>query len=201
MSLHNIKFTTVPNTYIATGNVGWLPSAKYLWASIRKDKQWPPAPKPTASPSTSGSSTATPKPSSSPSVKLVTAPSDVHVIVMNASGKSGLGDAAASSLRARGFNIDSVTSTTRVLAKTKVRYNASYSEGAKTAAYAARTNQLVEDKTLDKAVVIVIGKDWTNARAVPVDSNNGPINGPGAQHNVISAGDSICSAGNNRTKS
>ena len=201
MSLHNIKFTTVPNTYIANGNVGWLPSAKYLWASIRKDKQWPPAPKPTASPSTSGSSTATPKPSSSPSVKLVTAPSDVHVIVMNASGKSGLGDAAASSLRARGFNIDSVTSTTRVLAKTKVRYNASYSEGAKTAAYAARTNQLVEDKTLDKAVVIVIGKDWTNARAVPVDSNNGPINGPGAQHNVISAGDSICSAGNNRTKS
>ena len=201
MSLKNIKFTTVPNEYIENGNVGWLPSAKYLWASIRKDKQWPPVPKPTASPSTSGSPSVTPKPSTSPSVKLVTAPSDVHVIVMNASGKDGLGYAASNSLRARGFIIDNVTSTTRVLDKTKVRYNLSYSEGAKTAAYSARTSQLVEDKTLDKAVVVVIGKDWTNARAVPVDSTEGPINGPGAVDNVISAGDSICSSGNNRTKS
>jgi LCP family protein required for cell wall assembly len=201
MSLKNIKFTTVPNEYIENGNVGWLPSAKYLWASIRKDKQWPPAPKPTASPSTTASPTATPKPSVTPTTKLVTAPSDVHVIVMNASGKDGLGYAASNSLRARGFIIDSVTSTTRVLDKTKVRYNAAYSEGAKTAAYSARTSQLVEDKTLDKAVVVVVGKDWTNARAVTVENNDGPINGPGAVDNVISAGDSICSSGNNRTKS
>jgi LCP family protein required for cell wall assembly len=201
MSLHNIKFTTVPNEYIENGNVGWLPSAKLLWASIRKDKQWPPAPKP--KPSTSGSPTAKPtaSPSVSPSVKLVTAPSDVHVIVMNASGKDGLGYAASNSLRAQGFIIDNVTSTTRVLAATKVRYNASYSEGAKTAAYSARTSELVEDKSLDKAVVVVVGKDWKSARAVNIDSNNGPINGPDAGSNVISAGDSICSAGNNRTKS
>ena len=203
MSLHNIKFTTVPNEYIENGNVGWLPSAKYLWASIRKDKQWPPAPKPTASPSTSGSATTKPiaSPSASPSVKLVTAPSDVHVIVMNASGKDGLGYAASNSLRSQGFVIDNVTSTTRVLATTKVRYNAAYSEGAKTAAYSARTSELVEDKSLDKAVVVVIGKDWTNARAVHIDSDTGPINGPGAVDNVISAGDAICSSGNNRTKS
>jgi len=201
MSLHNIKFTTVPNEYIASGNVGWLPSAKLLWASIRKDKQWPPVPKP--KPSTSGSPTAMPtaSPSVSPTVKLVTAPSDVHVIVMNASGKDGLGYAASNSLRAQGFIIDNVTSTTRILAATKVRYNASYSEGAKTAAYSARTSELIEDKSLDKAVVVVIGKDWKSARAVNIDSNNGPINGPGAGTNVISAGDSICSAGNNRTKS
>jgi LCP family protein required for cell wall assembly len=205
MSLHNIKFTTVPNEYIANGNVGWLPSAKLLWASIRKDKQWPPAKKPKPSPSTSGSvtasSTPTASPSKSPSLKLVTAPSDVHVIVMNASGQDGLGYAASNSLRARGFLIDNVTSTTRVLAGTKVRYNPSYSEGAKTAAYSARTTELVEDKSLKKAVVVVIGKDWKNARAVHIDSSNGPINGPGAGTNVISAGDSICSAGNNRTKS
>jgi len=120
---------------------------------------------------------------------------------MNASGKDGLGYAASNSLRAQGFIIDNVTSTTRILAATKVRYNASYSEGAKTAAYSARTSELIEDKSLDKAVVVVIGKDWKSARAVNIDSNNGPINGPGAGTNVISAGDSICSAGNNRTKS
>jgi LCP family protein required for cell wall assembly len=203
MSLKNIKFTTVPSEYIANGNVGWLPSAKLLWASIRKDKQWPPAPKPTASPSTSGSPTNSPSasPSASPSVKLVTSPSDVHVIVMNASGKDGLGYAASNSLRAQGFVIDNVTSTSRTLATTKVRYNASYSEGAKTLAYSARTSELVEDKSLDKAVVVLIGQDWTNARAVNIDNNNGPINGPDAVDTVISAGDSICSSGNNRTKS
>lgn len=121
---------------------------------------------------------------------------------MNASGNAGLGYAASNSLHSRGFIIDNVTSTTRVLARTKVRYNAAYSEGAKTAAYSARTSQLVEDKSLDRAAVIVIGKDWKSARAVPIKSTgNGPINGPGAAGNVISASDSICSAGNNRTKS
>jgi hypothetical protein len=120
---------------------------------------------------------------------------------MNASGKEGMGFAASNSLRAQGFIIDNVTSTTRVIAKTKVRYNVSFSEGAKTAAYSARTSELVEDATLDKAVVVVVGKDWTNARAVSVDNNKGPINGPDAVDNVISAGDSICSSGNNRTKS
>lgn len=120
---------------------------------------------------------------------------------MNASGKDGLGYAASNSLRAQGFVIDNVTSTSRTLATTKVRYNASYSEGAKTLAYSARTSELVEDKSLDKAVVVLIGQDWTNARAVNIDNNNGPINGPDAVDTVISAGDSICSSGNNRTKS
>ena len=202
MSLSHIKFTTVPNKYIENGNVGWLPSANLLWAAIRKDKLWPPKPKPTVSPSGSPSSSPSVTSSPSPSVELVTAPSDVHVIVMNASGNAGLGYAASNSLHSRGFIIDNVTSTTRVLARTKVRYNAAYSEGAKTAAYSARTSQLVEDKSLDRAAVIVIGKDWKSARAVPIKSSgNGPINGPGAAGNVISASDSICSAGNNRTKS
>ena len=201
MSLNNIKFTTVPNTYIENGNVGWLPSAKLLWASIRKDKQWPPKPKPKPTPSFSSTPTNSPKPSVSPSVKLVTPPSDVHVIVMNASGTDGQGYAASNSLRAQGFIIDNVLTASNLLTKTEVKYNTAYSESAKTAAYSARTTHLVEDKTLDRAVVVMVGKDWTNARAVPVESNDGPINGPGAVNNVISAGDSICSSGNNRTKS
>lgn len=199
MNLQNIKFTTVPNQYIDNGNVGWLPSAKFLWAAIRKDKQWPPAPKP--NPSSSASASASAKPTPTPTVKLVTPPSDVHVVVMNASGRDGLGYAAAESLRSKGFIIDTVTTAPRIIATTKVRYAAAYSEGAKTAAYSARTTELVKDATLERAVVVVVGKDWTNARAVPVAENNGPINGPGASGNVLSAGDSICSSGNNRTKS
>ena len=203
MPLSQIKFVTVPNKYIENGNVGWLPEAKKMWAAIKKDKPWPPVTKPTPKPSTSISTgtSPTPTPSTSPTTTLVTPPGDVHVVVVNASGVDGLGYKASNSLRERGFIIDNVTSVSKVIPKTKVRYNANYSESAKTAAYSARTKELVEDKSLDRAVVVVIGKDWTNTRKVPVDSNNGPINGEGNDTNVISAGDSICSNGNNRTKS
>ena len=199
MPLSNIKFVTVPNKYIENGNVGWLPSAKTLWAAIKKDKPWPPVTKPKPKPSTSTSTS--PTPTVSPTTSLVTPPGDVHVVVVNASGIDGLGYKASNSLRTRGFVIDNVSSVSRVIPKTKVRYNANYSESAKTTAYSARTKELVEDKTLERAVVVVIGKDWTTARKVPVDSNNGPVNGEGSGTNVISAGDSVCSNGNNRTKS
>ena len=199
MSLNQIKFTTVPNEYIENGNVGWLASAKIMFAAIRKDKQWPPAPKPQTSPSGSptGSPTGSPsqsasaKPTPSPSVTLVTPPKDVRVLVVNASGRTNLGTVAADSLRARGFNIDGITSVAKIIPKTKVRYRAEFSESARTAAYSARTDLLVVDPTLDRAVVVVVGKDWTNAREVPLSSGGG---------GVISAGDNVCSAGNNRTK-
>lgn len=197
MSLNLIKFTTVPNEYIENGNVGWLPSSKILFAAIRKDKPWPPTPKPSASPSVSPSVSASSSPSvsasptPSPSVTLLTPPSDVRVLVVNASGRTNLGTAAADSLRARGFIIDGISSVSKIIPTTKVRYRAEYSESARTAAYSARTETLVVDPTLDKAVVVVIGKDWTNAREVPIASSNG---------GVISAGDNVCSAGNNRTK-
>ena len=193
MSLNEIKFTTVPNQYIENGNVGWLPSAKVLFASIRKDKMWPPAPKPTSSatstPNTSPSITGNPSPS--PTVTLVTPPQDIHVAVVNASGRTDLGTSAAESLRARGFVIDSISSVSHSIPQTKIRYRPEYSESAKSAAYSARSETLVVDKTLGKAVVIVVGQDWTDAREVPIKSG-----GDG----IISAGDNVCSAGNNRTQ-
>ena len=201
MPLSNIKFVTVPNKYIDNGNVGWLPEAKKMWAAIKKDKPWPPVTKPKPKPSSSTSPSSSPTPSVSPSTSLVTPAEDVHVVVVNASGVEGLGYKASNSLRTRGFIIDNVTSVSKVIPKTKVRYNESYSESAKTAAFSARTKELIVDRTLERAVVVVIGKDWTNARKVPLESNDGPINGEGIGTNVISAGDSICSNGNNRTKS
>lgn len=200
LSSKRIKLVATPYQLIGDGNVHWTAKTEQLWAAIRNDQPWPPEPSPTASgasssPTTRVSPSVTPSPS--PSTSLITPPKNIHVQVLNGTEKTGLARNVATQLKALGFNVVGVSSSSKKVTATEIHYNPSYLESARTVAYASRSTKLVKDSQLTKVVQIVIGPDWTSARKVVLAVTN--TQGTDAT-GVTNAATATCTEGNNRIK-
>jgi LCP family protein required for cell wall assembly len=99
---------------------------------------------------------------------LKTAPADIHVKVVNASGVAGNGTKAAAALAAIGFQITSVVTGTSTLATTVVHYSPSYDQSGRTLTAAVTGATSVVDHSLGGTLVLYVGADYSGVQKVSV---------------------------------
>ena len=194
----NITFVTTPYTLKGDGNVHWTSETERMWKALQNEQEWPPAKSSTASaePSVSPSGSPTTSVTIDPAAAaLVTAPSDVHVNVVNGTLTTGLGGKVASKLRKQGFIVGSTTTAKTQVFATEIHYNSKFKTAAQTLAYAMQNAVLVKDNSLTKYLTVVIGPDYTSVRKVVL-----PEPSASATPGVVNGATVACSAGNNKVK-
>lgn len=133
----DISFTTVPwipDPANPQATVVWKePAADQLWTDIREDKPIPGTPAAAAAQAAAqdaASPTGSPTESAQPPLK--TRPAAIRVSVVNASGTPGVGTTVADQLRAQGFQVVSVSSSSTTQTGTVVRRSPVYDESGRT---------------------------------------------------------------------
>ena len=170
----DITFLTVPWKSRGDGeNVLWIDSkAEPIWAAMKADTAYPPK----ATVVAVGE-----KP-------LKTPPADVHVRVLNGTGTSGIAKKAAAELTALGFIVDGVGTADRGnYGVTTVKFDPKYDESARTLTYAAKTTTTNSQTGLGRTITLIIGKDWTGARAVTVSPSPSASGSKSGGKNAASA--------------
>jgi hypothetical protein len=165
IGLDNIQFVTVPTEpYPPDHNrLQWTGDAQTLWDLLKADQPLPGTSAATSS--SSASPTQTPSPTESP---LVAAPATINVRVLNGAGVQGAASKAADELRALGYNVVGVGTTSKVTT-TVVRWAQPRDESART--LAAATGATTEEVPgLGQVVTLVVGPDYVGAKAVTVTS-------------------------------
>jgi LCP family protein required for cell wall assembly len=155
LSPSHITFTTVPNKPRGDGaNLLWVTDqSNAIWAAMKADKPLPGSSAPTGQPA------------------LVTAPSSIHVKVLNATGVPGSARKAANQLQALGFIVTSVGNASGApQATTSVSYDPGYNESSRTLGYAANTTVLTSQSGLGSTLVLYVGSNWKAPRAVVIKS-------------------------------
>lgn len=172
----DITFVTMPFLWRDDGaNVEIdQPKAQQIWNAIKEDTPWPP-----------------PVSVGPDGQKLIMAPSDIYVNVVNNSGDETLTARAQTQLRMAGFNINQVTTGDRVTNTTKVQYPADLEDSARTVAYA--TDATMKQQQEGWAVTLIIGRDWNGVEdsivvRKPKKSNDGGT----ATEETTSAADTVC---------
>lgn len=98
--------------------------------------------------------------------KVTVPPSDVQVVVLNATARSGLARSTGDALAAESFHVDRFgNAETHTLSRTVVRYSEGHKDAAKTVA-AATGATLKLDNTVGDAVTLVLGGDFTQVHAL-----------------------------------
>jgi LCP family protein required for cell wall assembly len=164
VSPSKVQFVTVPWVARSDGaNVLWATSkADVIWQSMKDDTPWPP--------------TATVPAGEKP---LTVKASDIRVRVLNGSGVSGRGSAAAAELTKLGFVVTGVATAPKQSALTTVTYDPKYAEASRTLAYAAKTTNTTATGTgTGRTLTLVVGSDWTGTRGVTVASGSGTTSNP-----------------------
>ena len=146
--------------------------AQPIFDAIRSDAPWPAPAAATASPS---------------GPPLKTAPSAVHVRVLNATGTPGRATAVAAELAKLGFVVDGVGTASAVSATTTVRYSPAYDESGRTLTAAVKGAVTEVDPALGSVLELVVGTDYSGVQAVSVPSAS-----PSASVSSRSAADTIC---------
>lgn len=147
--------------------------AQQIFDAIKNDAPWPAATASTASPSSS---------------PLKTAPSAVHVRVLNATGTAGRATEVAAELAKQGFVVDGIGTASAVSAATTVRYAPAYDESGRTLTAAVKGAVAEADPALGSVLELVVGTDYSGVQAVSV-----PTASPSASVSSRSAADNICS--------
>ena len=133
-----------------------LPAAQALFESIKRDDAI--------------SAGATPAPSNPPS-DLFVRPERIRLRVLNGNGIDGAAGRAAEDLRALGFTITGTGSADAfTYEQTIVRHGPSKADSARTTAAAIPGASLQLDQTLGSVVEVVVGKNYTGARPVVINS-------------------------------
>jgi len=189
IGLDNIQFVTVPTeAYPPDHNrLQWTTDAQTLWDLLKADEPLPGTA--AAKPNTSPSATPTPSVTESP---LVAAPPTINVRVLNGAGVQGAASKAADQLRALGYNVVSVGTTTKVT-KTVVRWSKPRDESART--LAAATGATSEEVPgLGQVIDLVVGPDYVSAQAVTVTSpTTSATPSPSSTFGGRAASENICS--------
>ncbi len=155
----NITFVTMPNKDAGNNSDVLLDAAaaKPLFDAIKNDTPWPVVAKPSATPSPSATASA-----------LVTAPSKIHVKVLNGTSTNGLAKKVADQLAAEGFVIDGYATAPAKTATSSVAYPAAYDESARTLAAAAGGVPTATSAGLSTTLVLTVGADFGTVHAVSV---------------------------------
>ncbi|WP_245862129.1 LCP family protein [Phycicoccus duodecadis] len=186
----NIAFVTVPTeTYPQDPNrVQWTGAAATLWTALRQDR-------PVARPSASASPSATPT-----QAALTVSPADIRVLVVNATGVSGLAADIAAALRVQGFAGVTTGSVADRPDGVVVAYGTGQEEAARTVAAAFPGSTSKEDATLGQTVRVTVG---AGAKAVvevpnrlgsqPLPTPTAPVPAPTGSIVARTADQDICS--------
>ena len=179
LSPKSIVFTTVPFADRGDGeNVVWTKAAEPLWASMRNDTSWPPAP----TPGRDGKA-------------LVTTQGDVRVAVVNTSGISGRATALAKQLATDGFAVQATQKSDQVRSHTLIEFDPRFDESARTLAAAIPGAALKSVSGLGHTLKVLVGTDSPTVQAIYV----APPKGSNALDNpsvatARTAAQSTCSA-------
>jgi hypothetical protein len=184
----NVIFATIPlsdtNAYVrGLGSVVLIdkPAADALFSGIRRDV----AP-----------GTPTPKPTSAAgAAPLIVAPGAIRVKVYNGSGINGLGRKADGDLTTVGFSTVGIPETRGTGAsKTVVLYGPDKADSARTLAAAIPGSTTQLDPSLGRVLQVVVGSDYSGAKAVTVTKAPAatPVGSPTPK--VITALDDPCAA-------
>lgn len=149
-----ITMVTTPYQIIENGNVAWSAEAADMWQAIASDKQWPPV-------------APTPTPTPTPSVTPLPLSSQVSVLVLNGTARSGLARTTANNLEALGFKISDYGNSAERPELTEIRYSPVNELQAKSLANSLGIGSLVTDSSVSQGVTLVIGRDWPTSTAIP----------------------------------
>jgi LCP family protein required for cell wall assembly len=164
IGLDHINFLTVPfQTYEPDPNrIVWDEKrAQQLWQLIAEDRPLPGerATSPTPTPSAT--------PSAPPAVRVPVAPGKVRVRVLDGSGDPALTQRAAADLRRIGFDVvgtgDAGSSD---FTQTVVQHDPEFDKSGRTLAAAVPGAAIETDAELSRTLVLIVGSDYTGARAV-----------------------------------
>jgi hypothetical protein len=182
----NITMITTPNKIIENGNVAWTEDANLIWQSLSKDARWPIA-------------TAMPSPTPSQIEFTLPVPSEISVLVLNGTSKSGLARKVAPVIEGYGFQISDYASTDSRPLATEIRYNPINSLQAQSLKSALGIGTLVPDQSIETGVTLILGKDWVTpptptqpSETIVAAPSLTPVPSPTADQNSVSAGDSTC---------
>ena len=182
----NVTMTTTPYQIIENGNIAWTDDAALIWESISKDEKWP-LEQPEPAPTTAVVDTPV----------LLPSPSDVSVLVLNGTNKSGLARSAADVLSNIGFVVSDFTSTDLRPLATQIRYLPGSELKAQALKQAIGFGSLTPDATIGSDINLVIGKDWVMPTASPAVTvvetpTPDPSPSPSASLNSVNASNSDC---------
>ncbi|NHI20283.1 LCP family protein [Phycicoccus endophyticus] len=166
IGLENIEFVTVPNeTYPADPNrVQWQDSAEVIWESLREDHRVN-EPAATRSPSPSPSASA-----------LSVSPDDIDVLVLNASGTSGLAGQSAAALTVQGFaSVQVGDASGEVEDGVLVEYSAGQAQAARTVAAAFPGATVRKAEGLGETVRVTLGPGSPAVVEVPNRLGSEPL--------------------------
>ena len=172
IGIGNISFVTVPvEPYPADPNrVRWTSAASTLWRDVREDHPLTPSPTPSTTPSqTTPSATPTP---------LTVAPSEVSVVVVNATGVTGLAAQDADALRVQGFAVAGLASSDTRPDGVTVRYAPGRLDAARTVAAAFPGSRLEESTSAGTDVTVTLGAGARPVVAVPNRTGTDPVPAP-----------------------
>ena len=195
--LHGLKpgkvaLLTVPlsntNAYVNIGGIPasvvyWdKPRAKALWTALAKDEPLPgtePKPKPTPTPSAQ---------------RLIVAPSQIHVRVLNGTGEAGLAHRVATDLQARGFVIDDIgDADSSDYTSSIVRYGADRVESSQTLSASVSGSERQADGTLGTTLTLIVGSNYNGVQPVTISSPT-PTPSPTSSLDVVTANRDRCTA-------
>ena len=157
-----VTFLTIPwldrgdgeNVLVNTDKFGPIKDA------INNDTPWPPV---------GGATTTGGRP-------LKTAPSNISVRVVNATGKPSTGTSVAAALRAQGFNVVSTITSAAKSTTTVVQYSASRDESGRTLTASVKGATSVVDPSLGSTLELVVGTNYGGVVHVTV-AGSGPSSG------------------------
>ena len=138
----------------------------------------------------------TPPPvSASADTKLVVAPADIRVRVLNGTDVTGKAKEVADELKSRGFYVtESATAPAKDKGATEtvIRYSSSRMESADTLVAAIPGSRAELDDTLGRSLTVIVGSNYAGTRAVKVPVAR-PSGQPSAKPVTRTAADSACS--------
>ena len=191
--LHGLKagkvnLLTVPlsdaNAYV---DIGGLQASVVYWDKQRATALWEALRTDGPLPGTEIKNSASPTPS-----PLTVPPSAIHVQVLNGTGQKGMAHKVASDLAALGYVIDSVGDADSASYKSSlVRYGVDKNESSQTLAASVQGADRQQDGTLGSTLVLVVGSDYTGAKAVTIST---PTPTPSASLDVTNAAHDLCTA-------
>ena len=179
LSPKSIVFTTVP--FVDRGdneNVLWTKAAEPLWASMRNDTAWPPAP--------------TPGRDGKP---LITTQGNVRVTVVNSSGIPGRATALAKELGSSGFAMQATQKSDAVIGHTTIEFDPRFDESARTLAAAIPGAKVKSVQGLGHTLTVLVGTDSPTVQAIYVAPPKGsnPLDNPSVA-TARTAAQNTCSA-------
>lgn len=155
MSVSNIKpgdvtLVTAPINYNTDGSVALAePQASLLWQSIKDDTAYPPPP-------TTGRD----------GQVLTIAPKKIAVEVVNATGDPTKTDQLVNEFSMQGYSVVGATTAATPVTTSKVAYDATNAEAARTVAYAVGTDRLAPKAGLGTTIRVVVGQDFDGVKPV-----------------------------------